>query len=42
LTNVYGVVVSSGEGAVRIHRELCERLAKNREFCTILGVGGCC
>jgi 3'-phosphoadenosine 5'-phosphosulfate (PAPS) 3'-phosphatase len=42
LTNVYGVVVSSGEGAVKVHRELCERLSKNREFCTILGVGGCC
>lgn len=42
LNNVYGVVVSSGEGAERIHIEMCERLAKNGEFCTIPGVGGCC
>jgi 3'-phosphoadenosine 5'-phosphosulfate (PAPS) 3'-phosphatase len=38
LTNVHGVVVSSGDGAVKVHRELCGRLSKNEEFCNVIGV----
>ena len=38
LTNIYGVVISSGEGAVSVHKELCRRLAENEEFCRVIGV----
>ena len=38
LTNVFGVVVSCGEGAVKVHKELCGRLAKNEEFCQVIGI----
>jgi 3'-phosphoadenosine 5'-phosphosulfate (PAPS) 3'-phosphatase len=38
LTNVHGVVVSSGDGAVKVHRELCDRLSRNEAFCSVIGV----
>lgn len=38
LTNKYGVVISSGEGAVLVHQELCTSLAENEEFCKVIGV----
>ncbi|KAL7487680.1 hypothetical protein ACHAW6_013242 [Cyclotella cf. meneghiniana] len=38
LTNEFGVVVSSGEGAVIVHRELCYRLANDEKFRQVLGV----
>ena len=38
LTNVFGIVVSSGDGAVKVHREFCRRLAGNKDFCRVLEV----
>ncbi|KAL3791454.1 hypothetical protein HJC23_011510 [Cyclotella cryptica] len=38
LTNEFGVVVSSGEGAVSVHRELCCRLANDEHFRRVIGV----
>jgi hypothetical protein len=38
LTNECGVVVSSGEIAVGVHRELCGRLARDESFCMEVGV----
>lgn len=38
LLNEYGIVVSSGCVASRIHRRLCNGLYKDREFCNVIGV----